>query len=55
MPILGDRKYGSRRSFPNGIALHCRQLVVEHPVSKMKLTLDAPLPPSWRGFLEEIR
>jgi len=29
-PIAGDRKYGGRVPFPNGIALHSRRLVVEH-------------------------
>ena len=27
-PILGDRKYGSTRAFPSGIALHARRLVL---------------------------
>jgi 23S rRNA pseudouridine1911/1915/1917 synthase len=51
-PILGDRKYGSTRQFPAGIALHSRRLVVEHPVSKMQLEFEAPLPTAWRGFVE---
>jgi 23S rRNA pseudouridine1911/1915/1917 synthase len=51
-PIIGDRKYGSQRAFPRGIALHCRKLVIEHPVKKTRLTFEAPLPTSWRplGF-----
>jgi 23S rRNA pseudouridine1911/1915/1917 synthase len=51
-PILGDRKYGSTRPFPAGIALHSRRLVIEHPVSKMQLAVEAPLPASWRRFVE---
>jgi 23S rRNA pseudouridine1911/1915/1917 synthase len=51
-PILGDRKYGASRSFPEGVALHARRLVVEHPVSKMQLAMEAPLPASWRRFVE---
>src|SRR3954470_24129953 len=43
IPILGDRKYGSSRSFGVGIALHSRRLVIEHPVSKMQLEIEAPL------------
>jgi 23S rRNA pseudouridine1911/1915/1917 synthase len=50
-PIVGDRKYGSRRPFPAGIALHARRLAVEHPVSKMQLEFVAPPPATWRGFL----
>ncbi len=48
-PILGDRKYGSRRRWPSGIALHARRLVFVHPVLGEPIALEAPLPPSWRG------
>jgi 23S rRNA pseudouridine1911/1915/1917 synthase len=48
-PILGDRKYGSRRRWPSGIALHAKRLVVAHPVSGEPIALEAPLPPSWQG------
>jgi 23S rRNA pseudouridine1911/1915/1917 synthase len=49
-PILGDRKYGSRRRWPAGIALHARRLVVNHPVRGEPLELEAPLPAAWRSF-----
>jgi 23S rRNA pseudouridine1911/1915/1917 synthase len=52
-PILGDRKYGSRKTFPAGIALHARRLVVIHPVKKEQLELEAPLPPTWAAFRVE--
>jgi 23S rRNA pseudouridine1911/1915/1917 synthase len=48
-PIVGDRKYGSRRAFSAGIALHSRRLVIAHPVSKMQLMIEAPLPTAWEG------
>jgi 23S rRNA pseudouridine1911/1915/1917 synthase len=51
-PILGDRKYGSDWAFSSGIALHSRRLVVAHPVSKMQIVLEAPLPSSWHRYLE---
>ena len=47
IPILGDRKYGSRRPFPAGIALHARTLEIAHPVKKETLTLTAKLPDAW--------
>ncbi|HVT27957.1 MAG TPA: RluA family pseudouridine synthase [Lacipirellulaceae bacterium] len=50
-PIVGDRKYGGCRPFPAGIALHSRRLVVEHPVSKIQLEIEAPLPTAWQRFL----
>lgn len=49
-PIIGDRKYGSDRSFPKGIALHARQLVVSHPVQDETMTFVAPMPASWRSL-----
>ena len=49
-PILGDRKYGSRRPFPVGIALHAHRLVVVHPVGTERIKLTAPLPEAWRRF-----
>jgi 23S rRNA pseudouridine1911/1915/1917 synthase len=49
-PILGDRKYGSRRRWSAGIALHARRLVILHPVRGVPLGLEAPLPDVWRSF-----
>jgi 23S rRNA pseudouridine1911/1915/1917 synthase len=48
-PILGDRKYGARRPFSPGIALHARRLELTHPVRNSPLQLSAPLPRSWRS------
>jgi 23S rRNA pseudouridine1911/1915/1917 synthase len=47
-PIIGDQKYSSTLTFAAGIALHARQLIVEHPVLKESMTFTAPLPASWR-------
>lgn len=47
-PILGDRKYGSKRPFPEGIALHARRLVVRHPVRDEQIEITAPLPAAWK-------
>ena len=49
-PILGDRKYGSGRAFPAGIALHALRLVISHPVSGKAVELESPLPDSWREY-----
>ncbi|MEX2317219.1 MAG: RluA family pseudouridine synthase [Pirellulales bacterium] len=51
-PIVGDRKYGGRRTFPSGIALHARRLVFEHPVRRTPMALEAPVPESWREHLD---
>jgi 23S rRNA pseudouridine1911/1915/1917 synthase len=49
-PVLGDRKYGAGTAFPHGLALHARQLELQHPVRKTNLWLEAPLPAAWRKF-----
>jgi 23S rRNA pseudouridine1911/1915/1917 synthase len=48
LPIIGDRKYGSRRKFAHGIALHARRLVCDHPTRKERMTFEAPVPKAWR-------
>jgi 23S rRNA pseudouridine1911/1915/1917 synthase len=43
--IKGDRKYGARRSNPNGgISLHARKISFIHPVKKEHLSVLAPYP-----------
>ncbi len=56
-PVLGDRKYGSQRKFPSGIALHSRRLVFEHPVRHEPVELVAPLPACWQqlGVRDELK
>lgn len=46
-PIVGDRLYGARLPFPNGIALHARSLEFSHPVTNRPLRLEATLPDTW--------
>lgn len=45
-PIVGDRKYGSVKSFANGkaIALHHEKFEIEHPVTKERMLFEAKLP-----------
>jgi 23S rRNA pseudouridine1911/1915/1917 synthase len=52
LPILGDRKYGSRkglRALDGGfrIALHARQLTFMHPTLKEAISVEAPAPVDW--------
>lgn len=50
-PIKGDLKYGSPRSNPDGgIALHAWRLELEHPVSHIHVSIEAPVPDErlWR-------
>ncbi|MEL6105463.1 MAG: RluA family pseudouridine synthase [Planctomycetota bacterium] len=50
--VIGDRKYGSRRSFPVGVALHSRRLLIGHPTTEEPLEFTAPLPKVWRESLK---
>jgi 23S rRNA pseudouridine1911/1915/1917 synthase len=52
-PILGDEKYGSRVRFPDGIALHCRRLIFQHPTKNESLDLTAAPPTSWPNWITE--
>lgn len=47
-PIIGDRKYGSERPFSQGIALHARELGVDHPTLGQSMTFTAPVPKYWK-------
>lgn len=53
-PIVGDLKYGSRKKFPLGIALHAYSVSVSHPTTREKMTFSAEpptyWPKSWRSF-----
>lgn len=44
-PIKGDLKYGAPRSNPDGsISLHACRLWLEHPVSHLPISIEAPVP-----------
>ena len=52
-PIKGDLKYGAPRSNPDGsISLLSHSVAFIHPVSKERITVEAPLPddPLWQAF-----
>ena len=49
-PIIGDFRYGSKIKFPNrAIALHARELRIEHPTTKEPLTFQCE--PDWRDYV----
>lgn len=44
-PIRGDLKYGySRSNADGGISLHARSISFVHPVSKLPISIEAPVP-----------
>lgn len=51
--IKGDVKYGAKRSNPDGsIHLHARHLAFNHPTTKERITVTAPVPVDsvWKQF-----
>ncbi|MBU1872195.1 RluA family pseudouridine synthase [bacterium] len=51
-PIIGDFRYGSKRKFPErAIALHARELRIEHPTTKEMLTFSCEPDSAWRDFV----
>jgi 23S rRNA pseudouridine955/2504/2580 synthase len=60
-PILGDDKYGDfalnkalQREGLKRMFLHATHLEVAHPLTRVPLLLDAPLPPELIAFLEAV-
>jgi 23S rRNA pseudouridine1911/1915/1917 synthase len=49
-PIVGDKKYGSQASWPDGIALHASRIIFDHPTKHEPITVTAALPPAWEHF-----
>lgn len=57
-PVLGDTQYGAAEPFPGfprdpvhaPIGLHAAELTILHPVRYEPLTIQAPLPATWRGL-----
>lgn len=58
-PIKGDLKYGAARSNPDGgISLHARSIAFEHPVTRERLLVVAPVPKEdnlWQFFQQSAR
>ncbi|QDT11371.1 RluA family pseudouridine synthase [Planctomycetes bacterium K23_9] len=48
--VWGDRKYGSKLPFPDGIALHSWMLQINHPTLKDRREFSVPAPASWNQF-----
>ena len=57
MPIKGDLKYGAPRSNPDGsISLLARRIEFIHPVSKLPIAVEAPVPADnlWQALAASI-
>ena len=56
-PIKGDLKYGAKRSNSDGgISLHARKIEFVHPVSKLPISIIAPIPDDtlWKALEQQI-
>ncbi|MBR3597281.1 MAG: RluA family pseudouridine synthase [Clostridia bacterium] len=53
-PLLGDDMYGSKDRSLDRAALHCAKLSFSHPITKEKLTFEAPLPEDMNRVAEDI-
>ncbi len=57
-PLLGDEQYGSTTPFGpqeedarlRWIALHAVRLAFRHPMTRVPITVEAPLPDAWKEF-----
>jgi 23S rRNA pseudouridine1911/1915/1917 synthase len=53
-PILGDSLYGARETFPQGIALHCHRVVLQHPTTQALVDVSAPPPIYWPSWARSV-
>ena len=49
-PIVGDIKYGIKKSFYNRLMLHASKLTIIHPLTKEVLTLEARVPKEFKSL-----
>jgi 23S rRNA pseudouridine955/2504/2580 synthase len=61
-PIAGDDKYGdfalNKSLASQGLKrmfLHAASLAFDHPISSARLTIESPLPPDLRRFLDSLK
>jgi 23S rRNA pseudouridine1911/1915/1917 synthase len=50
LPIVGDRRYGARTLFPDGIALHASSLSFDHPTTKERLVFSTLPLGDWKAL-----
>lgn len=52
-PILGDKKYGDKKSPANRLMLHAKELVIINPKTKKKMTFISEAPKSFDLLFDE--
>ena len=51
-PIVGDRKYGAQSSPITRLALHARSLRFAHPITKVDMNFELPVPSRFAGLVK---
>ena len=51
-PIVGDRKYGAQSSPINRLALNARSLRFAHPITKVDMNFELPVPSRFAGLVK---
>ena len=54
LPLVGDPRYGRRSLLIARPALHADRLALEHPVQRVPLVLEAPLPDDLRALMAQL-
>lgn len=54
-PILGDKKYGNKKSSANRLMLHAKELAIINPKTKKKMTFICDVPKSFDLLFNEGR
>lgn len=50
-PLVGDDLYGGSKEFLDRQALHCQQLVFDHPFTGERMDIEAPLPRDMQNLI----
>ena len=51
-PILGDKKYGDKKSASNRLMLHAKRLIIINPITKKKMKFESETPKSFGLIFE---
>ena len=53
-PLVGDALYGTPSPLIGRQALHCRRVLLNHPITRQPLVVDAPLPEDMAALLSAL-
>lgn len=53
--LLGDELYGGNKKFIDRQALHCHNLIFEHPITSEKINIESLLPDDMQSFINNFK